>query len=219
MGKDGLVRLPRIDESLRDEFKQDVEDRFGGVKGHYRHEVENALREYLKGSKGGDTHDRLRRLENTVERIDERTEALVDGDAPKNKKDSTVSEVGTKTENRLSEMRGIIERESGKGPVHEAVVRQAIEDVAGHSDPTIRRYKQMLTDRNILHPHPKSTSKFVYGDDAFVVMIQDMASNGALGNDRYWEFVDGFGGEDAWRDTLESTNWGDGDEEAGRGFA
>lgn len=219
MSKDGLVRLPRIDESLRDEFKQDVEDRFGGIKGHYRHEVEKALREYLHGSKGGDTHDRLRRLENAVERIDERTEALVDVDGAKNKKDSTVSQVGTKTENRIDEIRGIIERESGKGPVHEAVVRQAIEDVAGHSDPTIRRYKQMLTDRNVLHPHPKSASKFVYGDDEFVVMIQDMASNGALGNDRYWEFVDHFGGEDPWRETLEATGWGEEDDGMGKGFA
>lgn len=218
MSKDGLVRLPRIDESLRDEFKQDVEERFGGIKGHYRHEVEKALREYLKGSKGGDTNDRLRRLENAVERIDERTAALADGEGGKKTKDSDVSKT---TKNRLDDIRGIIERESGTGPVHEAVVRQAIEDVAGHSDPTIRRYKQMLTDRNVLHPHPTASSKFVYGDDEFVVMVQDMAKNGALDNDRYWDFVEHFGGEDIWRDTLEATNWNeDGDDDTrSKGFA
>lgn len=214
---DDTARLPPVTESLRDEFKKDVEERFGTVRGHYRSEVEKALREYLRAGEGGDTNDRLRRLENTVERIDERTAALADGEGGKKTKDSDVSPT---TKNRLSEIRGIIERESGTGPVHEAVVRQAIEDVAGHSDPTIRRYRQMLTDRGILHPHPRSTSKYVYGDEEFVVMIQDMGSNGALGNDRYWELVEQFGGEDAFRDVLERTDWGDGedDREVGRTF-
>lgn len=211
MSNDGLVRLPRIDESLRDEFKQDVKDRFGGTKGHYRHEVENALRAYLEGSKGGDTTDRLRRLENAVEQIDERTAALVDGEAGKKTKDSDVSKT---TKNRLSQIADVIERESGEGPVHEAVVRQAIEDVAGHSDPTIRRYKQMLTDRRILHPHPNRDSKFVFGDKPFVEMVQSMGSAGALGNERYWDLVEHFGGEDVFADALEEydVDTGDGDD-------
>jgi len=211
MSKDGLVRLPRIDESLRDEFKQDVKDRFGGTKGHYRHEVENALRAYLEGSKGGDTTDRLRRLENAVEQIDERTAALVDGEAGKKTKDSDVSKT---TKNRLSQIADVIERESGEGPVHEAVVRQAIEDVAGHSDPTIRRYKQMLTDRRVLHPHPNRDTKFVLGDKEFVKMVQSMGQAGALGNDRYWDLVEHFGGEDTFAEALEEfdvdTDNGDG---------
>lgn len=200
MTDDDVVRLPPVSESLRDEFRDDVEDRFGSVRGHYRSEVENALREYLKGSRGGDTEDRLRRLEDMVERIDGRTAAALSDADGKNKKES---DVGPKTQNRIERIRDRIEHESGEGPVHEAVVRKAIEDVAGHSDPTIRRYMQMLTDRDILYPHPKRDSKFVYGDDEYVRMIQNMGENGAITQSAYWDIVDDWGGESNWRDALD----------------
>jgi hypothetical protein len=217
MSKDGLVRLPRISESLRDEFRDDVEDRFGTVRGHYRSEVEKALREYLNGSHGGDTDDRLRRLENAVERIDERTAALHADESGKNKKDSDVSPT---TQNRIESIRDRVERESGTGPVHEAVVRQAIEDVAGHSDPTIRRYMQMLTDREILYPHPNRDTKFVYGEEEYACMIQSMAESGAITESEYWDVVTGMGGENDFRNILERAGYDDGgdDKPAGRTF-
>lgn len=210
MSDEGLVRLPRVSEQLRDEFRNDVEDRFGTVRGHYRSEVEKALRAYLNGSDGGDTEDRLRRLEQAVGRIDERTAHALSDESGKNKKDSDVSPT---TQNRIGRIRDRVERESGTGPVHEAVVRQAIEDVAGHSDPTIRRYMEMLTDRDILYPHPNRDNKFVYGEEEFVCMIQNMGESGAITEASYWDFVDEYGGESDWADTLEVAGYDTGDDE------
>jgi len=216
MGSDDLTQPgTRIDDALWREFRNDVEDRFGTVRGHLRHELENALREYLRGTEGGDTHDRLRRLENAVGRIDERTAALASGEAGKNKKDSDVSPT---TKNRLNEIEGIIEREAGTGTVHEAVVRQAIEDVAGHSDPTIRRYRQMLTDRQILYPHPKRSNSYVHGEREFVEMTQSLRKAGAIGQGTYEELVEGFGGVDPFRDALERHGW-ENDRDERKGFA
>lgn len=198
----------RIDEDVWEEFRNDVEERFGTVRGHLRHELENAIREYIHASNGGDTHDRLRRIEREVESISKTVDGLQSSNGGKKKKESDVSQT---TKNRLDEIQSVIEKESGKGPVHEAVVRHAIEDVAGHSDPTIRRYRQMLVDRNIVYPHPKSESKYVYGDEHFVTMIQSLTENGAMSNDRYWEYVDEFGGEDAWQTVLEEADNGSND--------
>lgn len=174
MSDEGLVRLPRIDESLRDEFKQDVKERRGGIKGHFRHEVENALRAYLEGAKGGDIEDRLRRLENTVEDIHENTAPASDGDGAKTKKDGNVSEVGPRRRKKLDAIESQIEREAGDATkVHESVVNKAIEDNAGSSGPTLRRYKQMLKQRRIAFANPaESASTWFVDEEVFVKVVE-----------------------------------------------
>jgi hypothetical protein len=179
MAKDGLVRLPRIDESLRDEFKQDVKERFNGTKGHYRTEVERALRAYLEGSKGGDIEDRLRRLENTVEDIHDHTAPASDGGDPKTKKDSNVSEVGPRRRKKLDAIESQIDREAGDATkVHESVVNKAIEDNAGSSGPTLRRYKQMLKQRRIAFANPSEhASTWFVDEDVFVQVVESNFSH------------------------------------------
>ena len=174
MSDEGLVRLPRIDESLRDEFKQDVRERRNGIKGHFRHEVENALRAYLEGAKGGDIEDRLRRLENRVEDIHENTAPVCDGEGAKTKKDRNVSEVGPRRRKKLDAIESQIEREAGDATkVHESVVNKAIEDNAGSSGPTLRRYKQMLKQRRIAFSNPsEESSTWFVDEDVFVKVVE-----------------------------------------------
>lgn len=162
----------RIDESLWQAFRNDVEDRHGTVRGHLRSELENALREYIEASKGGDMNDRLRRLENTVERIDERTGALVDGDGANKKEDSNVSEVGPRRRKKLDAIEAQIEREAGDATkVHESVVNKAIEDNAGSSGPTLRRYKEMLKQRRIAFENPAEDASTWFVDDGVFVRV------------------------------------------------
>jgi len=188
-----------IQQSLWEKFRNDVQTRKGSIRGHLQTEVERALREYIRGAEGGDTHDRLKRIENDLEEIHEAVADDSHGQG-KNKKDSNVSKT---VENRIEKIEKRVQREAGEGTIHEAVVQEAIEDIAGYSEPTIRRYKEILTSRNILWPHPVQEKKFVHDDEEFVKMTQQFARNGAIPDDEYSEFIEQFGGEDAWVAVLE----------------
>jgi len=191
------ARLPSIDKETRNEFKSWVKQEFGGVHGHYPDAIENALREYMKASEGGDTHDRLRRLENTVERIDERVGHLCDDESGKKKKGSDVS-LGPRRRKKLDAIESQIEREAGDTTrVHESVINGAIEDNAGSSGPTLRRYKEMLKHRHIAFENPSGGTTTWYVDaETFVKVVEsnfphmnsDIASE--YGEEWYAEAVD-----------------------------
>jgi len=149
----------RIDSQLWERFRQDVQERRGGTRGHLATELENAIENYLDASKGGDNNDRLRRLENSVEDIAASVEALSEQVGQK-KKHSSLSQT---TKDRLRDIRAQINREAGDSDVvHQSVINKAIEDNAGSSEPTLKRYKEMLKQRRIVfeHPHPTKTSWF-----------------------------------------------------------
>lgn len=155
-----------VDEQLWERFREDVRKRKGGTRGHLREELENALREYIHATQGGDTHDRLRRIENRQEEIRDLLDDLAvdtkSGEECKNKKDSDTS---SRVEKRLNRIEGQIHEESnGKNTVHESVVENAIEDNAGGSHPTIRKYKDSLKNRRIAFPWPKGKKWFLDGE-------------------------------------------------------
>lgn len=207
---DETARLPPVSKSLRDQFKADVEERHGTVRGHYRSEVEKALREYLNASQGGDTHDRLRRLEDQVDAIASEVGVHPDAESGKKKKDSGVSAT---TLNRLDAIEAQIQREAdGASKVHESVINAAIEDHAGTSEPTLRRYKQMLKQRQraFENPHEKSDTWFVDEDD-FVTVVEN---NFPHRND---EIASQYGGE--WYDRVLDRITDDDDDDRRSAFA
>lgn len=73
MGNETVQPGTEIDAQLWKQFRNDVQDRRGRVNGVLASELENAIREYVEASHGGDTIDRL-------ERIESRLDELVDGD-------------------------------------------------------------------------------------------------------------------------------------------
>lgn len=147
----------RINESLWREFREDIQQRRGGVRGHLRTELENAIRSYLEASKGGDINDRLRRIENQMEELGEGVDTLLDDSERKKNKDSGVSST---VKNRLESIRDEIEREAGDADkVHVSVINKAIENHAGTSRPTLDRYKEMLEQRHVAHEWPEGDSK------------------------------------------------------------
>lgn len=143
----------RISASLWNEFREDIKERRGGTRGHMRTELENAIRSYIQASKGGDLEDRIRRIENKLESVDEGVGDLLDDERRKKNKDSSVSDTVKERVEKIGER---LEREAdGAHKVHESLVNNAIEDIAGSSRPTLNRYKEMLEQRHIAHEWPK----------------------------------------------------------------
>jgi len=181
----------RVNENLWETFREDVKQRNGGVRGHLRHELETAIREYINASQGGDTHDRLRRLENNVDEIAEQVGTLVDDSERKKNKDSGVSET---VQNRLDAIESQIEREIGDATkAHVSVVNKAIEDNAGSSRPTLERYKEMLEQRHVAHEWPGEESDTWWFDNEQFVRVVDKEFD-------YYELTERYGGD--WYDSM-----------------
>jgi len=177
MGEKNLTQPgTQVDESLWQQFRRDVADRRGGVRGHLRHELENAIREYIEASKGGDINDRLRRIENNVEQLNEVVGDVVESSERKKEKDSGVSQT---VENRLQAIEEQIQREIGDADkAHVSIVNKAIEDNAGGSRPTLDRYKEMLEQRHIAHEWPsEDSSTWWFNSDKFVQVVEQAFPN------------------------------------------
>jgi len=180
-----------LNRSLWEEFRQDVKERHGIVRGHLRHELENAIREYINASEGGDTHDRLRRLENNMEHVTRQVDTLVDDSKQKKNKDSGVSQT---VKNRLADIESQIQREIGDADkAHVSVVNKAIEDNAGSSRPTLERYKEMLEQRHIAHEWPSDDSDTWWFDSEKFVTVVDQQFG-------YHEMTERYGSE--WYDSM-----------------
>jgi len=172
MTDDRIQPGAKIDERLWRRFRQDVEDRCGTVRGHLGSELENAITEYIDASHGGDVNDRLRRLEQEMGNVQDTLGDIHDGQQAQKEKTSGPSAT---TLNRLDDIDARIQQEAGDASkVHESVINAAIEDVAGTSAPTLRRYKQMLKERHVAfeNPHENSDTWFV-DEDVFVTVVEN----------------------------------------------
>jgi len=169
----------RIDSSVWEEFRQDVIERRGTARGHLSTELENAIRSYVDASKGGDVNDRLRRIENQLDTLVSEGGTDSDGEERKKNKDSGFSST---VKNRLDAIEEQIEREAADADkVHESVINNAIEDIAGSSRPTLERYKEMLEQRHIAHEWPKEESKTWWLDnEKFVTVLSTNFPNQIL---------------------------------------
>lgn len=206
MSDEDVVRLPPVSKSLRDEFRDHVRERFGTVRGHYRSEVETALREYLRAEEGGDTHDRLQRIEEDVADI---KDALSD-EGRKKKKQTSRSHT---TERRLQKIKATIADEATSADtVHAQVVEMAIRQHAGGSDPTIRRYTRMLEQDRVLFPDPLSDTQYFRTPEAFVAATNAYTKSGKLDQESYDRVIDEYG-EDWWREVIDRM-----EDDSGRGF-
>jgi len=171
MSDDRIQPGAKVSNRLWDEFRADVKERRGTVRGHLGSELENAIREYIDASHGGDVNDRLRRLEQDMGNVQETLRDIHDGQQAQKEKTSGPSAT---TLNRLDDINARIQQEAGDAlKVHESVINAAIEDVAGASAPTLRRYKQMLKERHIAFENPSETSDTWFVDeDVFVSVVE-----------------------------------------------
>ena len=200
-------RPPEIDRALLERFKEDVRERKGRLRGHYSSELENALEAYLDASDGGDTNDRLARLESQVEDI--HTAVTSDG---RKKKTESSDTTGT-TEKRLRKIRATVRDETAGGPkAHAEVVEKAIRQHAGSSAPTIRRYKRLLTQDNVLFEHPVKDNLYFRDAEDYVLAVNAMTKAGKVTQEEYDDLVESYG-TDWWLKQQEDST-----DESGKAF-
>jgi len=187
----------RVSESLWQQFREDVERRKGRVKGQLGPEVERAIRAYIDASHGGDTNDRLARIESKLESLEGSIER-----AGETKKDSGLSKT---VENRMAKIKETIEEESSGAPrVHEQVIEMAIKKHAGQSHPTIRQYKQLLQDEGEAFEDPRSDQSYYFRDAAnFCSAVNQLAKENEIDGQTYNELVDETYGREWWQQQLE----------------
>lgn len=192
-------RPPPVDAELLERLKESVEERHGRLYGHYRSELESAIEEWLNASEGGDTHDRLTRIENDLSEI---KDAVMDRE-PKKKKEIPS---GSVTEKRLNKITTAIASETANAAkVPATIVEQAIREHAGGSGPTVRRYKRLLKQDQELFDHP--TKDTVYFRDAtdFVLAVNAARKGGKIRQEQYDAFVDPYG-EEWWIEQQPGTD-------------
>jgi len=180
----------QVSEQLWNEFRQDVRDRHGTVRGHLSSELERAIREYINASNGGDTHDRLRRIENRLDEIAEQQPTQ-----SKQESDGGNDSVSKTTEKRMQEIMADIQDradELGTNRVREDDIEAAIERNAGHSHKTIQRYEKLLQNQRQLFPHPVSDDVYFVKPTSFIAFIEQTDQ---LGENQREQIVGEFGSE------------------------
>jgi len=193
----------KVDEQLWKEFRQDVSDRKGRVHGHLKTEVETALREYINASDGGDTNDRLTRLEHQMDRVVGLLEET------QSKKEN--SDVGSRVESKLEDIIETVNKEADGAPrVHDSVIEMAIESHAGYSDPTIKQYKELLRKRREAFPDPRSDSSYHYLDAGiYCQAVNEMVQDREISQKEYTDIVEDQYTRDWWSTQLEKVESGD----------
>jgi len=190
----------KVDESLWQEFREDVQQRRGSVKGHLKTELHNALREYINAAQGGDTHDRLIQIESRLNDI----EGAV-AEIGETKKDSGVSKT---VENRLASIRETIQQEAGEAPrVHEQVVEMAIKRHAGQSKPTLRQYKELLKDNRELFQDPRTDQSYYYREaPQYCAAVNQMYQDQKISKSDYLHYVENVYERDWWGAQVDKFN-------------
>jgi len=177
-----------VNSALWEQFRDDVQARKGGIRGHLKTEVENALREYLNASEGGDTNDRLARIESDVQTILDTLD-----ETEQKKKDSSV---GGRVEDRLDSIKDYIENQSGGSPVvGEKLIESAIRETAGSSEPTMRQYKDLLDRDGWYNPHPLNDDRVFVDEDRWIESVQVHRQDGDITKQRYQDLVTDYGVE------------------------
>jgi hypothetical protein len=200
----------KIDKQLWQQFRDNVKQRRGRVRGHLSHELENALREYLNASQGGDTHDRLRRIENQLDSLAEQ----VDGEESESDSDGERDSVSNRTEQRIADIMSDIQDKSdkyGSKRLPESEIEAAIERNAGTSYKTIKRYKRLLQNQREIFAHPNESDVFFVKPTSFIAFVEQ---NDNIPEGMRDDIADGLG----WEWWEENAPAGMIDDESGKGF-
>jgi len=159
---DGVQPGTEVDEDIWKAFREEVKRRRGGVRGHIRTELENALRDYIHGgdTTPADIDQRLQRIEAAVGAAgtDGGTDTFEQQEhthAPPETKPSA----NAPSEKKLRYLAECVRDNygSGSGDVEEipkASLREVVKDEYGFRSDTAKRYVQQLIDHFGLVDHP-----------------------------------------------------------------
>lgn len=162
---DGVQPGTEVDEELWSRFREEVKRRKGGVRGHLRTELENALRGYIHGGDAtpAEIDARLQRIEAAVGaagtdggtdtfEASEHTHAPEPTVAEKPPSNAPTEKKVQYLAHRLREDHTIYEDEAAELP--KAMLRNVVKDVYGFRRDTAKRYVSELIDVFGLSNHP-----------------------------------------------------------------
>lgn len=136
--------MARVDEDVVESFREYTKETKGKIRGEMGRLVENALIEYMD-------NDRYTRVEKQLDEI----EALL----RKQGGTHTQSSESSKTMKRLEAIaERLHDRDVDHVPGDEVV--EAIEEIAGADERTVRKYRRLLKKRGLLYKHPVSNNWF-----------------------------------------------------------
>lgn len=163
----------RVDEDVISDFREFVHEAHGKVRGELGREVENALREYMD-------HDRYARIEAEQQQMNDKLDAALAALADDGSHTHTASAT-PQTQTEKAEQIAALIREQNNVVFPTDDVEDAIRQVAGASDRTLRDYKELLKRDGHCYAHPNSDShvwtvdvdRFVMWADAHVDEVPD----------------------------------------------
>jgi len=150
----------RVDEDVRDAFREYTNEVKGQVRGEFGRLVERAMREYME-------RDRLSRLDEQLEQIEERQNEILhllrneDAPAQTDRTHSHTDRVANLDNLEPKVRKGVKSTlEHLPDKVSESDFEQAVHK-AGRTDPrTVEKYKKLLESRGILLPDPRTSSEY-----------------------------------------------------------
>lgn len=117
--------------------------------------------------------DRQKRIEDKVDKV----LTLVENGEHTHTTENTVQ---TDTSETVAKMRQIVERLQSNanqdGVVSDSTVKQAIEDIAGGHDKTLKKYKQIVRERGLLFEHPGETSTWTLDSEMWMGWMKNYAN-------------------------------------------
>ena len=140
----------RVDEDVISDFRDFVHDTHGKIRGKMGNEVENALREYMD-------HDRYARIEENQAETNRKLDAVLSSLAESGEHTHTTP-ASPQTQTQKAEQIAAVIRENNNTVFPAEDVEDAIRQVAGASDRTIRDYKRLLKKAGHCYEHPSSDS-------------------------------------------------------------
>lgn len=162
---DGVQPGTEVDPAVWEAFRKEVKRRRGGVRGHIRTELENALRDYIHGGDAtpNEINERLQRIEAAV------GAAGTDGGAdtfepaehthtPGEKIPDKKPAANAATDKKLRYLTGCVHEEVGKDflEIPESLLRDVVKSEYGFRSDTAKRYVEQLTDELGLVDHPRA---------------------------------------------------------------
>lgn len=143
---------PRIDKQIWEQFKQFVKDKHGKTSGVTAEEVENALQQRMGNDPLQHMDERLRRVEQAVGVDAGDSSQQPVGERETVSKDPTDEPLNPRTQQRVDE---ILDQLPGRFDSDQ--LDAAIENVAGSSYKTLRKYRELLTKRHLIVQAPWDT--------------------------------------------------------------
>lgn len=162
----------RIDPEIKKEFKEYVQENSTGNKGDYSRLLERALVEYMDNDRGA-------RIESKVDDVLDRLDEMESPPPPQSedtlereRQSATSSNdpfdgYNTRTEETVAAIAADLE---GSNSVNESMLETAIEDNAGASYKTLKKYKRLLKKRGMAIPHPNVDEDAFYVDRTALVL-------------------------------------------------